>query len=45
MDLTALTLCMENRLPIIVFNIARAGNVVRAVLGEDIGTLVGGEEK
>ncbi|NSW77406.1 MAG: UMP kinase [Chthonomonadetes bacterium] len=45
MDLTALTLCMENRLPIVVFNIARPGNVVRAVLGEDIGTLVGGEEK
>ncbi len=45
MDLTALTLCMENRLPIVVFNIARPGNVVRAILGEDIGTLVGGEEK
>lgn len=45
MDLTALTLCMENRLPIVVFNIARPGNVVRAVLGEDIGTLVGGEDK
>lgn len=44
MDLTALTLCMENRLPIVVFNIARPGNVVRAVLGEDIGTLVGGED-
>lgn len=45
MDLTALTLCMEHRLPIVVFNIARPGNVVRAILGEDIGTLVGGEEK
>ncbi len=44
MDLTALTLCMEHHLPIVVFNIARPGNVVRAVLGEDIGTLVGGEE-
>lgn len=45
MDLTALTLCMEHRLPIVVFNIARPGNVVRAILGEDVGTLVGGEEK
>lgn len=45
MDLTALTLCMEHHLPIVVFNIARPGNVVRAILGEDIGTLVGGEEK
>ncbi|MER3472791.1 MAG: UMP kinase [Armatimonadota bacterium] len=45
MDLTALTLCMEHRLPIMVFNIARPGNVVRAILGEDIGTLVGGEGK
>lgn len=45
MDLTALTLCMEHRLPIVVFNVARPGNVVRAILGEDIGTLVGGEEK
>ena len=45
MDLTALTLCMDNRLPIVVFNIARPGNVVRAIWGEDIGTLVGGEEK
>lgn len=45
MDLTALTLCMEHRLPIVVFNIARPGNVVRAILGEDIGTLVGGGEK
>lgn len=44
MDLTALTLCMEHRLPIVVFNIARPGNVVRAILGEDVGTLVGGEE-
>lgn len=45
MDLTALTLCMENRLPIVVFNIARPGNVVQAVMGEDVGTLVGGDEK
>jgi uridylate kinase len=45
MDLTALTLCMENRLPVVVFNIARPGNVVRAILGEDVGTMVGGEEK
>jgi uridylate kinase len=40
MDLTAITLCMENKLPIVVFNIQIPGNLRRAVLGEAIGTLV-----
>jgi len=40
MDNTALTLCMDNRMPIIVFDLGTEGNVERAVLGEDIGTLV-----
>lgn len=41
MDLTAFAVCMENELPIIVFDIAVSGNIKRAVLGEPIGTLVG----
>jgi uridylate kinase len=40
MDLTAITLCRENNLPIIVFNINTRGNLRRLVLGEDVGTLV-----
>jgi uridylate kinase len=41
MDNTALTLCMDNNLPIIVFDMATAGNIRRVVWGESIGTLVG----
>jgi uridylate kinase len=40
MDATAVTLCMENSLPIMVFNMTVAGNIRRAVIGEPIGTLV-----
>ncbi|MBM3680690.1 MAG: UMP kinase [Actinobacteria bacterium] len=40
MDTTALTLCMENDMPIRVFNVNDAENIVRVVLGEPIGTLV-----
>ena len=40
MDATALTLCMENRLPIRVFNMADPENVLRILAGEDVGTLV-----
>ncbi len=40
MDTTAISLCMDNNLPIIVFNIKQSGNLVRIVKGEDIGTLV-----
>jgi uridylate kinase len=43
MDLTAFTLCMENNLPIVVFNITERGNITRAALGEKIGTLVRGK--
>ncbi len=42
MDLTAITLCRENNLPIIVFNINVPGNLRRLVLGEPVGTLVSG---
>ena len=40
MDATAVRLCMDNDLPIVVFDLMREGNVVRAVRGERIGTLV-----
>ena len=40
MDATAISLAMENRLPIIVFNLWEEGNIRRAVAGEPIGTLV-----
>jgi len=40
MDSTAISLSMDNNIPIIVFNIATPGNILRAVMGEEIGTLV-----
>ncbi|MBN1353877.1 MAG: UMP kinase [Candidatus Omnitrophica bacterium] len=40
MDATAISLCKDNNLPILVFNINRKGNIKRAVLGEKVGTLV-----
>ena len=40
MDLTAVTLCMENKLPIMVFDIRRDGNMLKAATGEPIGTIV-----
>jgi uridylate kinase len=40
MDATAITMCMENHLPIRVFNMNRPGEIARAVRGEDVGTLV-----
>jgi uridylate kinase len=40
MDMTAFTLCMENSLPILVFDINEPGNLKRIVMGEKIGTLV-----
>ena len=41
MDSTAISLCMDNELPILVFDLARQGNILRVVMGEDVGTLVG----
>ena len=40
MDATAVSLCMDNKLPIIVFNLRQPGNMKRAILGEAIGTTV-----
>jgi uridylate kinase len=42
MDATAISLCRENDLPIIVFDLRKEGNIKRALLGEPIGTLVHG---
>ncbi|MBI4887596.1 MAG: UMP kinase [Acidobacteria bacterium] len=40
MDATAISLCMDNNLPIVVFNLREAGNIRRVVLGEAVGTIV-----
>ena len=41
MDLTATTMCMENNLPIIVFDMDTPGNLLKVLSGEPIGTYVG----
>ena len=41
MDATAISLCMDNALPIVVFELLREGNIRRVVRGDDVGTLVG----
>jgi len=43
MDSTAIALCMDNNMPIVVFNLKKRGNMIRAVKGEAVGTLVKGE--
>lgn len=43
MDTTATTLCMDNRIPLVVFNLDVYGNIEKAVLGEKVGTFVGRE--
>ena len=40
MDATAISMCMEHQLPIIVFNLLQTGNIKRVVLGDNIGTIV-----
>ena len=40
MDSTAVSLCRDNGLPIVVFALMREGNVVRAIRGEEVGTLI-----
>jgi len=42
MDATATSLCMDNKLPIIVFNLFKVGNIKRVIMGEKIGTTVRG---
>ena len=40
MDSTAISLCMDNNLPIVVFNMAQKGNIKKVIMGENIGTFV-----
>ncbi len=42
MDATAISLCRENRLPIIVFNLNKSGNIRRVICGQSVGTIVRG---
>jgi uridylate kinase len=44
MDATAISLCRENRLPILVFNLSKRGNIRSVICGQAIGTVVGGEQ-
>jgi uridylate kinase len=43
LDATAVSLAMDNEMPIVVFDMTQAGNIARAVRGEPIGTLITGE--
>ncbi|MCK9274183.1 MAG: UMP kinase [Syntrophales bacterium] len=43
MDATAISLCRDNNLPVIVFNLGKEGNIKNAVCGKDVGTIVGAE--
>ena len=40
MDQTAITLCKENAIPVIVFNLTKAGNIIKALTGHPVGTTV-----
>jgi uridylate kinase len=40
MDSTAISLCMDNKLPVVVFNLMENGNIIRAINGEKVGTIV-----
>jgi uridylate kinase len=45
MDSAAISLCMDNRLPLVVFNVGERGNLMRVVQGEEVGTLVGERDR
>lgn len=45
MDATAISLCMDHDMPIVVFELLKAGNIARVVRGEDVGTLVHGADR
>jgi uridylate kinase len=45
MDTTAISLCMDNSLPILVFSVKESGNIRKAVMGDNIGTIVREDEK
>jgi uridylate kinase len=40
MDMTAFTLCSENKMPVIVFDVHKAGNLLKILKGENCGTLI-----
>ncbi|KAF3337415.1 Uridylate kinase [Carex littledalei] len=40
MDMTAITLCQENDIPVVVFNLQKEGNIAKAIMGEKVGTLI-----
>jgi uridylate kinase len=42
MDATAVSLCMDNKLPMIIFDLTKSGNIKKVVLGEEIGTTIRG---
>ncbi|CAM8985799.1 unnamed protein product [Rhodiola kirilowii] len=42
MDMTAITVCQENSIPVVVFNLNKPGNIAKAILGERVGTIIGG---
>ncbi|KAG7034435.1 pyrH, partial [Cucurbita argyrosperma subsp. argyrosperma] len=42
MDMTAITLCQENNIPVVVFNLTKPDNISKAIKGERVGTLIGG---
>ncbi|KAL9267857.1 Uridylate kinase PUMPKIN, chloroplastic-like protein [Drosera capensis] len=45
MDMTAITLCQENDIPVVVFNLAKPGNISRAIKGERVGTIIGTKQQ
>jgi uridylate kinase len=45
MDATAIALCMDNDMSIMVFNLKKRGNMIRAVTGETVGTIVTGGDQ
>ncbi|XP_073007638.1 uridylate kinase PUMPKIN, chloroplastic [Typha latifolia] len=45
MDMTAITLCQENNIPVVVFNLNKPGNIAKAIVGEKVGTLIGGRNE
>ena len=44
MDSTSISLCMDNKMPILIFNVRNRGSICRAVMGEKLGTIVGGDD-
>ncbi|CAL9058749.1 unnamed protein product [Musa banksii] len=45
MDMTAITLCQENNIPVVVFNLTKPGNIAKAIVGDKVGTFIGGRNQ